>query len=72
MVLKLFDRTELPFPGNKIELFTDGNDDYTNVLPDYYADTCINYGQIMKIKEKSRVIDKKKRKIYGDPKLEDI
>jgi len=23
----LFDRTELPFPDNKIEIFTDGNDD---------------------------------------------
>jgi len=25
MIEKLFDRTELPFPDNKIEIFTDGN-----------------------------------------------
>ena len=66
MIEKLFDRTELPFPDNKIEIFTDGNDDYTHVLPDYYAETCIDYGQIVKIREKGRVIDKKKRTIYGE------
>jgi len=72
MVENLFDRTRLPFPDNKIEIFTDGNDDYTYVLSDYYADTCINYGQLIKIKENGRVVDKKKRTIYGDPDLEDI
>ncbi len=72
MVEKLFDRTELPFPGKKIEVFTDGNDDYTHVLHDYYAYTCINYGQLIKIREKGRVVAKKKRIIYGDPDLYDI
>ena len=52
MVEKLFDRTELPFPDNKIEIFTDGNYDYTHVLPDYYVGTCVNYGQLIKIREK--------------------
>jgi len=55
-----------------MDIFTDGNDDYTYVLPKYYADTCINYGQLIKIKEKGRVIDKKKRIIYGNPDMEDI
>ena len=68
----LFDRAELPFPDNKIEIFTDGNDDYTHILSDYYAETCINYGQIIKIREKGRFIDKKKRMIYGDPYHDDI
>ena len=68
----LFDRTELPFPDNKIEIFTDGNDDYVYVLSDYYADTCIDYGQLIKIREKGRVIDKEKRIIYGNPDPSDI
>ena len=68
----LFDRAELPFPDSKIEIFTDGNDDYTYILPDYYAETCINYGQIIKIREKGRVTDKKKRTIYGNPYHDDI
>jgi len=43
MIEKLFDRTELPFPDNKIEIFTDGN------------------GQLIKIREKGRVVDKKEK-----------
>ena len=61
MIEKLFDRTELPFPDNKIEIFTDGNDDYTHVLSDYYAETCIDYGQLIQIREKGRVVDKREK-----------
>lgn len=67
MIEKLFERTKLPFPDNKIEIFTDGNDDYVYVLSDYYANTCIDYGQLIKIREKGRVIDKEKRIIFGNP-----
>ena len=72
MIDKLFLRTALPGPDNKIEIFTDGNNDYTYVLQDYYIDTCINYGQLIKIREKGRVVDKEKRVIYGSPDLGDI
>lgn len=43
MIEKLFERIELPFPNSKIEIFTDGNDDYAYLLPEYYAKTCMNY-----------------------------
>ena len=46
MFEQVFQRMKLPFPYNKIEFFTDGNDDYTYVLPEYYAETCMNYGQL--------------------------
>ena len=72
MIEQLFSRTKLPVPNNKIEVFTDGNDDYTYVLPEYYADICINYGQLIKIREKGRVVDKEKRIIYGELDLNDI
>ncbi|HDS59369.1 MAG TPA: IS1 family transposase, partial [Thermoplasmatales archaeon] len=72
MLEKLCDRAEPPCPDNKIEIFTDGNDDYTYVLPEYYDGTCINYGQLVKIREKGRVIDKERRIVYGTPDLEDI
>ena len=72
MINKVFERTELPFPDKKIEIFTDGNNDYTHILPDYYADTCMNYGQLVKIRESGRVVDKEKRIIYGNPDLGDI
>ena len=65
MIEKLFRRTMLPCPEHKIEVFTDGNGDYTHILPKYYAETCINYGQLVKIREKGRVVDREKRVIYG-------
>jgi IS1 family transposase len=68
----MFDRTELPFPDNKIEIFTDGNNDYTYVLPEYYTETCMNYGQLIKIRENGRVVGKEKRVIYGKPDTTDI
>lgn len=72
MVEKLHRRTELPSPDRKMDFFTDGNDEYTYVLAKYYEDTCINYGQLIKIREKGRVIGKEKRIIYGSPSLADI
>jgi len=72
MIEKLFERCKLPFPDNKIQIFSDGNDDYKYILPEYYAETCIDYGQLIKIKEGGRVIDKIKRVVFGSPELCDI
>ncbi len=72
MIEKLSERTEQPSPQTKMEVFTDGNDDYTYVLPDYYVDTCIDYGQLVKIRENGRVVRKEKRTIYGNPDPGDI
>jgi hypothetical protein len=33
------DRIQLPFPDKKIEIFSDGHEDYTNTIPEYYAET---------------------------------
>ncbi len=72
MIEKLYERAALPFPDNKIQIFSDGNDDYTYVLSGYYARTCIDYGQLIKIRDNGRVVDKEKRIIYGNPGLDDI
>jgi len=72
MMEQLFERTELPFPENRIEIFTDGNRDYANLLSEYYAETCINYGQLVKIRENGRLVRKEKRAIYGTPDPKDI
>ena len=72
MIEKLYRRIKLPFPDNKIMIFSDGNDDYEYILPEYYADTCIDYGQVIKIREKGRVIDKIKRIVIGNPEAIDI
>lgn len=72
MIEKLFWRIKLPFPNNKIQIFSDGNDDYEYILPEYYADTCIDYGQVIKIRENGKVVDKRKRIVFGSLKIEDI
>lgn len=48
------------------------NDDYTHILPEYYAESCMNYGQLIKIRKGGRVVDREKRAIYGTPEMEDI
>jgi hypothetical protein len=72
MIEKLFRRIKLPFPNNKMMIFSDGNDDYEYILPEYYADTCIDYGQVIKIRENGKVVDKIKRIVFGNPEAEDI
>lgn len=69
---KMYERVQLPLPDDKIEIFTDGNSDYEQVLSELYAETCMNYGQLVKIKENGKLVDKEKRIVYGDLDPEDI
>ena len=69
---KMYERVELPFPDNKIEIFTDGNSDYEYILPELYAETCMNYGQLIKVKKGGRVVDKIKKVVFGSPELCEI
>ena len=65
-------RVERPTPVNKIEFFTDGNDDYLYKITEHFNVDCVNYGQLIKIKEGGRVVDKIKRIIFGNPDPNDI
>jgi len=69
---KVFDRVQLPFPDAKIQIFSDGNDDYTFTIPEYYEETCVDYGQLIKIREGGKVVDKIKKIIYGTPNIDEI
>jgi hypothetical protein len=69
---KVLDRVQLPFPNKKMQIFSDGNDDYKSTLPEYYAETCVDYGQIIKIRESGKVVDKIKRVIFGNPSIDEI
>jgi len=68
----MFRRIKLPSPEEKIQIFSDGNDDYEYVLLEYYAESCINYGQLIKIREGGRVVDKIKRVVFGSPEINEI
>lgn len=45
-------------------VYSDGNDDYYYTLTDYFQE--VRYGQIVKIREKGRVVDKEIRVLIGD------
>lgn len=72
MIEKFHHRVELPYHDKKLEIFTDGNDDYEYVLPEFYDMTNINYGQLIKVRKGGRVVDKIKRIIFGNPDIYDI
>jgi hypothetical protein len=65
MFNKFEDYVQQPTYKHKLEIYSDGNDDYTTVIPEYYNKDCICYGQ----KVKSLNI---KRKIFGNPNQNDI
>ena len=72
MVELMFSRIQMPTPNNKLEVYSDGNDDYTVALRDYYPMQCLRYGQVVKIREGGRIVDKIKRSVYGDPDIKQI
>lgn len=67
MLQKLKQRVKAPTRKEKLVIYSDGNDDYTCVLPQLFDTRCIRYGQVVKIREKGRVVGKVKRGIYGKP-----
>ena len=72
MVQKLAGVTKRPTCFDMLNLFTDGNDDYTFVLPKYYPLGLLDYGQLVKIKEKGRLVGKKRWVVYGDLSLVEV
>jgi hypothetical protein len=72
MTKKMFFRLDLPSSDYKIEIFSDGYEEYEKCFADYYANTCINYGQIIKIREGGKVVDKIKRIVWGNPDFDSI
>ena len=72
MMTQFANRIDLPTFSYRLEIRSDGNDDYTIVLGERFRLDTINYGQLVKIKEGGRVVDKVRRVIYGNPALDDI
>ena len=67
MIDKTTDRIVNPSPEHKLQIFTDGNDDYTYILPEYFSADTLEYGQLVKIRERGTVIRKERRTIFGNP-----
>ena len=72
MLVQLPKLIQPPTFTDRLEIFSDGNDDYTFTLPEFFKEDCMNYGQLIKIREKGRVVDKIHRVVYGNPETESI
>jgi hypothetical protein len=65
MFNKLEDYVTQPDCKHKLVIYSDGNDDYISVIPEYYSKDYLCYGQ----KVKSLGV---RRKIFGNPHREEI
>lgn len=72
MFNKFEDYVQQPTYKNKLEIYSDGNDDYTYVLLEYYNKDCLCYGQKIKHKNGKKLFPPILRKVYGNPSYEDI
>ena len=72
MFNKFEDYVRQPTCKQKLEIYSDGNNDYTSVLLEYFNKDSLCYGQKIKSKDGVKIIPAIKRKIYGNPNFEDI
>lgn len=56
----------------KLHVYSDGNDDYKFVLPEYFNEDCLCYGQKVKSKNGKKLEQPILRKVYGNPNWNDI
>ena len=66
MMNDLYERLKLPDPKSKLEIYTDGNDQYLTSLNALYSNPCVNYGQLIKIRKKGRLEEKYKIAVIGE------
>ena len=57
---------------SKLEIYTDGNKQYTTALLNNFRKDCLIYGQLVKFKKNKRFVYKLKRKVFGNPYYDDI
>jgi hypothetical protein len=72
MLGQLAQRVVPPTFTHRLEIRSDGNDDYVVVLPEFFRTDTINYGQLIKLRKSGRVVGKIRRIIYGNPERADI
>ncbi len=72
MFSKVAKRLQSPTFTDRLEIFSDGNDDYTFVMPEFFHRDSIDYAQLIKIRRGGRVIAKVRRRIFGFPGRADI
>ena len=65
MFLDIKEKLETPTSENKLNIFSDGNDDYTKVISENYDTNCVNYGQKIKSQNGIKLVPAIKKIVYG-------
>jgi hypothetical protein len=65
-------RTQQPTYYNKIGFCTDANEQNENALLKFFNKDCVDYGQVIKDKEKQIVIGSHKRRVFGNTSYDKI
>lgn len=63
---KVKKRGNPPTENEKATFITDGNEQYTNALSEYFDEKTINYGQVIKIRENGKVVGKLRIIVLGE------
>lgn len=66
------DVVSFPTFEHKLVIYSDGNDDYELVLPEYYRTDVLCYGQKIKHKNGEKLFPAIRRRVFGYPSLNDI
>ena len=72
MFLDIKEKLPLPTPENKLNIFSDGNNDYATVILENYDINCVNYGQKIKSQNGKKVFPAIKKIIYGSFEIKEI
>jgi len=72
MFNKVEDVISQPDYKHKLVIYSDGNDDYTSVLQEYYNTDVLSYGQKIKHKDGELLIPAIRRRVFGCPAFDDI
>ena len=72
MFNKFEDYVQQPTYRHKLKIYSDGNDDYSTVITEYYNKDSLCYGQKIKSKDGKKIFPAIKKTIYGEPDLWDI
>jgi len=65
-------RIKTPRRNDRVQFFSDGNDDYTYVIPLFFDNSSVDYAQLVKIRVRGTLVGKERRIIFGSPDPDDI
>jgi hypothetical protein len=66
------DYVQQPDYKHRLVIYSDGNDDYKHTLPEYFHKDVLCYGQKIKSQDGVKLFPAIRRKVFGNPSLDDI